>query len=340
MRRRDRVMYNIIKASDEEKQILFQNTAEKMKMHPAIIEKDFWVVTLLDYLFHICPWKHAFTFKGGTSLSKGYQLIKRFSEDIDLILDWRVLGYGENEPWEERSKSKQEQFNKEANQKAEIFLREQLLPVLQKELSEYFSIEANVYIDEDDAQTINFQYPQLYTNQSILQVVRLEIGALAAWTPAASVSIQSYVAECYGDIFQKKTTEILTVRPERTFWEKATILHHEANRPENSLMPSRYSRHYYDLYCMLNSGVKETALKNIDLLYKVVEFKQKFYPRNWAHYEDAKPGTLKLCVPEYRITELEKDYQQMKEMLYGNIPEFGTILNDIRILEKAINQIK
>ena len=333
-------MYNIIKASDEEKQILFQNTAEKMKMHPAIIEKDFWVVALLDYLFHICPWKHAFTFKGGTSLSKGYQLIKRFSEDIDLILDWRVLGYGENEPWEERSKSKQEQFNKEANQKAEIFLREQLLPVLQKELSEYFSIEANVYIDEDDAQTINFQYPQLYTNQSILQVVRLEIGALAAWTPAASVSIQSYVAECYGDIFQKKTTEILTVKPERTFWEKATILHHEANRPENSLMPPRYSRHYYDLYCMLNSGVKETALKNIDLLYKVVEFKQKFYPRNWAHYEDAKPGTLKLCVPEYRITELEKDYQQMKEMLYGDIPEFGTILNDIRILEKAINQIK
>ena len=333
-------MYNIIKASNAEKQILFQNTAEKMKMHPAIIEKDFWVVALLDYLFHICPWKHAFTFKGGTSLSKGYQLIKRFSEDIDLILDWRVLGYGENEPWEERSKSKQEQFNKEANQKAEIFLREQLLPVLQKELSEYFSIEANVYIDEDDAQTINFQYPQLYTNQSILQVVRLEIGALAAWTPAASVSIQSYVAECYGDIFQKKTTEILTVRPERTFWEKATILHHEANRPENSLMPPRYSRHYYDLYCMLNSGVKETALKNIDLLYKVVEFKQKFYPRNWAHYEDAKPGTLKLCVPEYRITELEKDYQQMKEMLYGDIPEFGTILNDIRILEEIINQIK
>lgn len=333
-------MYNIIKASDEEKQILFQNTAEKMKMHPAIIEKDFWVVALLDYLFHICPWKHAFTFKGGTSLSKGYQLIKRFSEDIDLILDWRVLGYGENEPWEERSKSKQEQFNKEANQKAEIFLREQLLPVLQKELSEYFSIEANVYIDEDDAQTINFQYPQLYTNQSILQVVRLEIGALAAWTPAASVSIQSYVAECYGDIFQKKTTEILTVRPERTFWEKATILHHEANRPENSLMPPRYSRHYYDLYCMLNSGVKETALKNIDLLYKVVEFKQKFYPRNWAHYDDAKPGTLKLCVPEYRITELEKDYQKMKEMLYGDIPEFRTILDDIRILEKAINQIK
>ena len=333
-------MYNIVKASDEEKQILFQNTAEKMNLHPAIIEKDFWVVMLLEYLFHICPWKHAFTFKGGTSLSKGYQLINRFSEDIDLILDWRVLGYGENEPWEERSKSKQEQFNKEANQKAEVFLREQLLPVLQKDLSEYFAIDARVYIDEEDAQTINFQYPQLYTNQSILQVVRLEIGSLAAWTPATVVSIRSYVAECYGSIFQKKETEILTVKPERTFWEKATILHHEANRPENSLMPPRYSRHYYDLYCMLNSGVKETALKNIDLLNKVVEFKQKFYPRNWAHYEEAKPGTLKLCVPEYRVAELDKDYQQMKEMLYGDIPDFAAILKGLETLEHEINQIE
>ena len=118
-------MYNIVKASGEEKQILFQNTAEKMNLHPAIIEKDFWVVMLLDYLFHACPWKHAFTFKGGTSLSKGYQLINRFSEDVDLILDWRVLGYGENEPWEERSKSKQEQFNKETNRvsKADAVMR-------------------------------------------------------------------------------------------------------------------------------------------------------------------------------------------------------------------------
>lgn len=333
-------MYNIVKASDEEKQILFQNTAEKMNLHPAIIEKDFWVVMLLDYLFHICPWKHAFTFKGGTSLSKGYQLINRFSEDIDLILDWRVLGYRENEPWEERSKSKQEQFNKEANQKAEVFLREQLLPVLQKDLSEYFAIEANVYIDEDDSQTINFQYPQLYTNQSILQVVRLEIGSLAAWTPAKEVPIQSYVAECYGSIFQKKETEILTVKPERTFWEKATILHHEANRPENSVMPPRYSRHYYDLYCMLQSDVKALALGNLELLDKVVTFKQKFYPRNWAHYEEAKPGTLKLCVPEYRIATLEKDYQQMKEMLYGDIPDFTVILKALKDLEQEINKIE
>lgn len=96
---------------------------------------------LLEYLFHVCPWKHAFTFKGGTSLSKAYDLIHRFSEDIDLILDWRVLGYAEKEPWQFRSKTKQEQFNKEANQRAEKFLENIVLPTLKKDLSEYFNIE-------------------------------------------------------------------------------------------------------------------------------------------------------------------------------------------------------
>lgn len=161
-------MYQIVKASDAEKQILFQNTAEKMNLNAAIIEKDFWVVLLLEYLFHVCPWKHAFTFKGGTSLSKAYDLIHRFSEDIDLILDWRVLGYAEKEPWQFRSKTKQEQFNKEANQRAEKFLENILLPTLKKDLSEYFNIEADVYIDAEDPQTINFRYPQLFSNPSIL----------------------------------------------------------------------------------------------------------------------------------------------------------------------------
>lgn len=91
-------MYHLIKQPEEQLRILFRNTAQKTGLHEAIVEKDFWVCLTLDYLFHYCPWKEAFTFKGGTSLSKCYGLIKRFSEDIDLILDWRVLGYGLNEP--------------------------------------------------------------------------------------------------------------------------------------------------------------------------------------------------------------------------------------------------
>lgn len=115
-------MYKIARLSDGERRIIFRNTAQKMGLNEGIIEKDFWVCLTLDYLFHICSWKESFTFKGGTSLSKCYGLIKRFSEDIDLILDWRVLGYCENEPWEERSNTKQNQFNKEANLRAETFM--------------------------------------------------------------------------------------------------------------------------------------------------------------------------------------------------------------------------
>ena len=101
----------------KEREALFRNTAYKMGISEAVIEKDFWVCYMLDYLFHRCAWKDNLAFKGGTSLSKAYNLIKRFSEDIDLILDWRVLGYSADEPWEQRSNTKQDAFNKEANER-------------------------------------------------------------------------------------------------------------------------------------------------------------------------------------------------------------------------------
>ena len=105
-------MRKIAKITENDRKALFHNTAAKMGMTDAIIEKDFWVCYVLDYLFHHSQWKDNIAFKGGTSLSKAYGLIERFSEDIDLILDWRVLGYGIDEPWENRSNTKQDIFNK------------------------------------------------------------------------------------------------------------------------------------------------------------------------------------------------------------------------------------
>lgn len=85
---------------------LVQAAARELNMPEAVIEKDFWVCHTLDHLFHACSFKDSIIFKGGTSLSKAYGLIDRFSEDIDLILDWRLIGYGLNEPWEKRSNTK------------------------------------------------------------------------------------------------------------------------------------------------------------------------------------------------------------------------------------------
>ena len=332
-------MRDVAKLNEKDRKALFHNTAAKMGMTDAIIEKDFWVCYMLDYLFHRCAWKEHIAFKGGTSLSKSYGLIERFSEDIDLILDWRVLGYGIYEPWEERSNTKQDAFNKEAGTKTEAFLRNEFMPSITADLQKELPSPVQCYIEEDDPQTVVFAYDRSFDDFSILPVIRLEIGALAAWTPAALKPITPYAALHYTRLFEEPTTDILTVLPERTFWEKITILHREAYRPENSSVPVRYSRHYYDLWCMAKSPVKDSAFSDIDLLEKVVRFKEKFYRCSWARYDEAKPGAMKLIPSEKNIKALYEDYEHMKNMIYGEKPDFDIILDAMQTLENEINAL-
>lgn len=332
-------MRDIAKLNEKDRKALFHNTAAKMGMTDAIIEKDFWVCYMLDYLFHRCAWKEHIAFKGGTSLSKSYGLIERFSEDIDLILDWRVLGYSIYEPWEERSNTKQDAFNKEAGAKTEAFLRNEFMPSITADLQKELPSPVQCYIEEDDPQTVVFAYDRSFDDFSILPVIRLEIGALAAWTPAALKPIKPYAALHYARLFKEPTTDILTVLPERTFWEKVTILHREAYRPESSTVPMRYSRHYYDLWCMAKSPVKDSAFADIELLEKVVRFKEKFYRCSWARYDEAKPGTMKLIPSEKNIKALYEDYEHMKNMIYGEKPDFDMILDAVQTLENEINAL-
>lgn len=333
-------MRKIATVNENDREALFQNTAAKMGLTNAIIEKDFWVCFMLDYLFHRCKWKENIAFKGGTSLSKAYGLIERFSEDIDLILDWRVIGFEKNEPWERRSISKQNLFNEDANERTAVFLKDTFMPSVMADLQNELGFSINCYIEETDPQTVVFAYNRSFEDSSILPIIRLEIGALAAWTPAEEKTITPYAAIKYPKVFEEPTTNILTVLPKRTFWEKVTILHREAYRPENKTFPSRYSRHYYDLYCMVNSPVKESAFADIELLEKVVNFKDKFYHCGWARYDIAKVGTMKLMPPEYNLKALKDDYNHMQNMIFGNKPDFDVILNEIEQLEKEINAIK
>jgi len=331
-------MYEIAKLPSEEREILFQNTAAQMGMNVAIVEKDFWVCLTLDYLFHKCKWKQAFAFKGGTSLSKIYGLIDRFSEDIDLILDWRTIGYGIREPWNKRSNTQQQKFIDESGIRVAAFLKNEFLPVFIEDMSTCIGIPVNVYIDDDDPETVKFGYPRAFEDTSILQEIRLEIGALAAWTPTHLAEIHPYAAEYYPHVFEQASTQILTTTAERTFWEKATILHQEAHRPESSKIPERYSRHYYDLYCMAHKGVLEKALSQKDLLIQVAEFKSTFYPRKWARYEDARVGTLRLIPVAHSMGILRSDYSKMHSMIYGEYPDFDEMLEYIEYIENQINR--
>lgn len=330
-------MYDILKLSEEEQRTIFRNTAQKMGVQEAIVEKDYWVCLVLDYLFRSSKYRRNLAFKGGTSLSKCFGLIKRFSEDIDLILDWRLLGYEIDEPWQERSKTKQDKFNKEANAKTETFLANDFLPAIRADLSEVIGKAANVEISPAEPHTVNFHYPLLYNAQSVTQSIRLETGTLAAWTPSIRKTVTPYIFEYNPRLKQTVSASVITTSAERTFWEKATILHHEANRPENLEMPTRYSRHYYDLYCIGQTEYKAKALKQRDLLDKVVAFKVKFYPRAWAKYEETALGSIKLLPPSFRFDALRRDYEIMGNMMFGEHPTFDELMGAIADLENEIN---
>ena len=147
-----------------------------------------------------------------------------------------------------------------------------------------------------------------------------------------------YAAQQYPQVFTRPSTEILTVSPERTFWEKVTILHKEAFR-NNGKFPLRYSRHYYDLCCMDRSDIKKMAYEDIELLKRVVTFKARFYPASNAHYDEAVPGTIRLMPPEDCMKQLQDDYSHMRNMIFGFCPEFDDVMACVKRLEEEINQL-
>ncbi len=329
-------MIGIAKTTDQERSDLFRIAASEMALEPAIVEKDFWVCYLLDYLFHRSEFNDSIIFKGGTSLSKAYGLIERFSEDVDLILDWRLIGYGIDEPWEERSNTKQDKFKIETIERTDDYLASTFAPSLKAGLSAELGLEADVRMG-DAEETVLFAYPRLFSSEATLDVVKLEIGPLAAWTPSQPATITPYIAQLHPQLFASPSTTIATAVPERTFWEKATILHQEANRLEGKAMPKRYARHYYDMYKLGHSAVAERAISQPELLAKVVAFKEKFYRTPWSKLPDARPGTLKLSPQPERLAELEADYVSMRPMIFGEVPPFEEVVTFMGELEARIN---
>ena len=239
--------------------------------------------------------KTVWPFKGGTSLSKAYGAIERFSEDIDLILDWRLLGYAEDEPWEERSPTKQDAFGKEANRKTAEFLARDFAPALGRDLKGRVGADIEVVAAGQD---VFVQYPRAFSVEAIHPQIRLEIGPLAAWVPNEEKTIRPYAAERFPDLFSQPDTRVRTIVVERTFLGKGNHPPSGSpSRPGKTLLPARYSRHYYDMYRLSSLPIRNEALAKMELLQEVVRFKMRFYRCPWARYEEAKPGTLRLLPP-------------------------------------------
>lgn len=268
-------------------------------------------------------------------------MIERFSEDIDLIMDWRLLGYGIHEPWEERSRNQQDKFNKNAVATASEFLTETFAPQMERDMSDMIGRKVTVLMDPDDKEqcTVNFFYPHVFNTNYLRQEIRLKIGPLAEWVPSHPVTVSSTAAEQYPSAFHQADTLVPTVDVERTFWEKITILHKTAASYEQKEIPARYARHYYDIYQMSRTDVKDSAFKRKELLEQDVRFKLKFYYAKSASYETARIGTLRLVPSEDAIRDLSIDYDHMRDMIYGEKPTFDEIMNSIAKLEGEINSL-
>jgi len=324
-------MDKVSKFTAAERSELFKAAALRKGMKDAVVEKDFWVCWTLDRLFSRPDISRTILFKGGTSLSKVFRLIERFSEDIDLILDWRLLT--DEDPKAKRSNTRQDAFNKGVNESAQMYIRDRMLPEMARTIGPLCSAA----VSSEDPHIVIIKYPAAFGDKYIRPSIKLEIGPLASWIPHGEYDIIPYAAEAFPSIFERTKCKVKAIRAERTFWEKATILHQEASRPKGKPQPAGYSRHYYDTAMIGRSPVRNTALAELNLLHDVVEFKKQFYPRIWAEYDKAVPGTFRLVPPAHLMEPLAKDYLAMRDMIFGVYPDFGEIIETLRDLEREIN---
>ena len=325
----DKVAHLPVRERDD----LFRETASRKRILPAVIEKDFWVCFILEKLFSTGPLSGQLLFKGGTSLSKVYGLIDRFSEDIDLVLKWDAITT--EDPYTARSGRQQQVFLEQQRRRAGEYVSQAILPILREKLGDICSLTQA----PDNPCDIDVEYPESFSSRSLRRGVLLEIGPVASSFPNGSFPIQALAADEFPRLFESPSFEVVAIVAERTFWEKAVTLHREAHRVNRSV-PSRCSRHYYDVMKMARSATRQKALSNPGLLKSVVDFVSRFYPQSWARYELARPGSFKL-IPSPEVARAHsEDYELMKDMIYGERPSFEEILEELKSLESDINSMQ
>lgn len=321
---------------------LFVLAADRMRFHPVNVEKDFWVCWLLKQLFTMPELDGWLVFKGGTSLAKCFNLIQRFSEDIDLAVNFEKLGFiGENDPRQEKlSHTKRDPLLRKMLVACQDYVAGPFLTAIKARAAKILGPDGwTLKVSDADANTIEFTYPA--TLDAKLEYVRphvvLELGTHAEPIPYADFPIQPFAAEHYPDVFAEPVCSVTTVVARRTFWEKATILHAEYYRPLEKPLLSRYSRHYADVAVMAQASVKDEALADVDLLSSVCVHKDRFYHCGWAKYLEAKPGSFHLLPRAERVPTLRRDYQSMQVMFFHEAPAFDDVLKHLAALEREIN---
>jgi hypothetical protein len=330
-----------------EQALMIRETAARRGVLPVMVEKDFWVSWTLAVLFAHPVFGPQLVFKGGTSLSKVFGVIKRFSEDIDLSVSPAFLGIPEELVEQADSRNKRAERMKELEEACIHRVRDRFVPELERIAREslgersgerpwmQFQVDAATH-----SPVVLFHYPSGEPTgfEYLGRTVKMEFGSLTDQRPVGTHEVRSWVAEEFPAQLADFRCQLVALELERTFWEKATILHAEHYRDSAKAIRDRFSRHYSDMAALARHDVAGRALAGADLRQRVANWKSRFFAASWARYDLAKPGTFRLAPPEFRLPELDKDYRAMQPMFLVEPPSFASIIESLRQLEERINR--
>lgn len=321
---------------DETKIRLFAETSRQIGLpSSSAAEKDWWVVHTLAVIFSM-EYSSAILFKGGTSLSKGWNLIQRFSEDIDLALDREFLGFTGELSKQDIKKLRRKSFQ---------FITEVFTEELKNKFAELGFKDVTVKYREvenhdQDPLIIEIYYSKLTETDTYLKPgVLVEVGSRSLKEPFTQRTFGTFVSEIYKDNpFTDKPISVPVVNPERTFLEKVFLLHEEFQKPLDKIRVNRLSRHLYDIEKLSQTAFANIALQDTELYNTIVRHRSKFTAISGINYAKHNPANIKFIPPDTILKKWEDDYNEMKgSMIYGQPLDFAELVNRLTELQKRIN---
>ncbi len=332
---------------EEERRAVFEEKADQLGTQPTYIEKDFWVCVVLDILYNGLPSDQPrLLFKGGTSLSKVHGLIQRFSEDVDISVFRTDLGFvDDKDPTSpEISNKKRKKLIEELKTAASNYICNDLKKNLSRVSIELVSrCDVEIDVEDKDKSTLLFQYPSLFKVDNTAYIrprVKIEGGGRSALDPHGIEIVKPFIDDLLED-WDFSVLNIITVRPERTFWDKIFILHSWCCRYRDNYQlpddPQRLSRHFYDVAMISKTEIGSSAVSDNQLREDVLQHRKLLFNSPWMKLDEATPGSISLVPDSQFLKALKADYLSMQGMMLGDAPDFDEIIEELKRLETLIN---
>ena len=329
-------MNEFLKLSEKDRINILTQASIRKKLSLLAIEKDWWVTMTLRALFE-CDCANYIVFKGGTSLSKAWNLIERFSEDIDIAIDRKFFGFD--------GELKKKQINN-LRRASCSFIKEKLQYELNQKFQENGIDGYSLFVEETDDSTkdpltIEIHFKSLFVPDYIRDKILIEIGARSLIEPSQNVKLRSIIADYFSnETYSDDYFIVPTVIPQRTFLEKAFLLHEEFQKPPEKIRIDRMTRHIYDLEKLMDTNYAKEALNNKDLYNAIVEHRRTLTAMKEVDYDTHVPERINFIPPDYIMDSWRKDYEKMQAMIYGKSLPFDKLMDRIKELNEQFRKIK